>query len=85
MPAKKDRDDTEIAELLCKLREETAKSGTEDKKAVKKQKKLTDDDVKALLRKYYGDTDTLPEDKPPAFEVDTTDFAEPDPDPEVAA
>lgn len=85
MPAKKDRDDTEIAELLCKLREETAKSGTEDKKAVKKQKKLTDDDVKALLRKYYGDTDTLPEDKPPAFEVDTTDFAEPDPDPEDAA
>lgn len=84
MPVKKDRGDTEIAELLGKLREETAKSGAEEKQAVKKQKKLTDDDVKALLRKYYGDTDALPEDKPPAFEVDTTDFVEPDPEPEAA-
>lgn len=79
MPAKKDKDDIEISELLGRLREETAKNVEEDKKPVKKQKKLTDDDVKALLRKYYGDTETLPEDKPPAFEIDESDFADADP------
>lgn len=74
---KKESSDREIAELLGKLREESEKVDTSSVKEEKKSQKLTDDDVKALLRKYYGDSGDLPQDTPPKFEVDTTvDFEE---------
>ncbi len=78
--AKKEQGDREIAELLAELREQTessAPSATE--KASKKDKNMTDDDVKALLRRYYTDVDTLPQEKEPSFAFDTSDFVPDEP------
>ncbi len=81
--AKKEQSDREIAELLAELREQTASSAPSNPEPVsKKAKNMSDDDVKALLRRYYSDIDTLPQEKEPAFEFDTSDF-EPDESPNV--
>ena len=55
---------------------------TAPEKATKKAKEMTDEDVKAMLRRYYSDVDTLPQEKEPAFEFDTSEFVE-DTEPEV--
>ena len=86
------KDDTsrEISELLEQLRGNVAEEGSKKPAPDKKAKKMTDDDVKALLKKYYGDKSELPEEKEPSFVIDTSDFVsdepeqsiEPEPEPE---
>ena len=80
---KKSESDREIAELLASLKEQTEQNTpTAPEKATKKAKEMTDEDVKAMLRRYYSDVDTLPQEKEPAFEFDTSEFVE-DTEPEV--
>ena len=73
----KDRNDQEIAELLKQLKETTASEAEAPVKKQKKQKPMTDDDVKDLLRKYYSDIDA-PEQSKSEFDIDTSDFLSPE-------
>lgn len=75
--AKSEQSDREIAELLDELREKTnaPASSKASMTASKKEKKMTDDDVKALLKKYYSDIDTVPQQSELSFELDTSDFS----------
>lgn len=72
--AKKEQSDREIEELLNQLRDKTESDAQNTPEVSKKSKKMTDDDVKALLRKYYSDPETLPEEEPSKFEFDTSEF-----------
>ena len=50
------KNDVEISELLDKLREKTvAEASSETVKKREKKQKMTDDDVKRLLRKYFDE------------------------------
>ena len=73
--SKKERNDTEIDELLKQLKEQTASDAeTASEKKEKKAKYVTDDDVKALLKKYYSDIETETEEKEPELQLDTSEF-----------
>ena len=78
---------SEISELLDKLREKTVAEAAETAQKQKKQTKkqtMTDDDVKNLLRKYFddiepakdgGETDTAKKNEPiNLYDLDTSDF-----------
>ncbi len=78
--AKKDQSDREIADFLAKLRAQTESPAPEKTETVsKKTKDMTDDEIKAMLRRHYKDIDTLPQEKEPAFEFDTSDFVPDEP------
>ncbi len=85
----------EIAELLDQLREKTVADAAEKRKETEKKKKMTDEDVKNLLRKYFDDIDppSGSEDtssdgakKPAAniYDLDTSDFVSYDDSDEVS-
>lgn len=80
----KDDMSRDISELLEQLRENVSENEQKKPKTTEKTKKMTDEDVKALLKKYYGDSSEQPEEKEPSFVIDTSDFVvdEPDPEPE---
>ncbi len=73
--SKKDQNDVEIEQLLKQLKEQTASDAeTASDKKEKKAKYVTDDDVKALLKKYYSDVDVETEKKEPELQLDTSEF-----------
>ncbi len=73
--SKREQNDTEIEQMLKQLKEQTASDAeTASDKKEKKAKYVTDDDVKALLKKYYSDVDTEPAEKNTELELDTSEF-----------
>ena len=90
------KNENEISELLSKLREKTvAEASAEPSKKTEKKQKMTDDDVKKLLRKYFDDVEISgdsneaeEENKEPInlFNLDTSDFiSDSEAEPETAA
>ena len=65
---------TNISELSDQLKTKYSEDSQPSGHKIEKAKKMTDDDVKALLRMYYSDKETLPSEKEPSFLIDTSDF-----------